>query len=112
MIEFDISYVEKRDTRVCSGAVAVIIDRVLLKVYHIMSLRTDNSGRISVELRSYKGPPIKLGDGSEIKTGDVAVELHLNGGWFKERHKLNPKLPPSSFEVMYCFAQDLSFLAE
>ena len=47
-----------------------LIDRILLKVYHIMPLRTDNSGLISVELRSYKGPSFKLGDGSEIKTGD------------------------------------------
>jgi hypothetical protein len=67
---------------------------------------------MSFYLRHYKGPTKVLNDGSEVKTGDTIMELHLNNAWFKRRRKLNLKASQSPREILYCSAQDLQFLAQ
>jgi hypothetical protein len=63
-------------------------------------------------LHRYKGPARVLNDGSEVKTGDTIVELHLNNAWFKRRRNLNLSASQSPREFLGCFAQDLRFLAQ
>ena len=87
-----------------------VIDRLLIMRYHIKPVRTD--GIISVELRRYKGRPIMLGDGSKVKAGDTITELHLNSAWFRKRRKLSLAVSDLHWEVLHCFAKDLSYLAE
>jgi hypothetical protein len=67
---------------------------------------------MSFRLHHYKGPTRVLNDGSEVKTGDTIMELHLNNAWFKRRRKLNLKASQSPREFLGCFAQDLHFLAQ
>jgi hypothetical protein len=67
---------------------------------------------MSFNLRHYKGPTRVLNDGSEVKTGDTIMELHLNSTWFKGRRNLNLNTSQSPWEILGCFAQDLHFLAQ
>ena len=85
-----------------------VIDRLLIMGCHIKPLRSD--GIIGVESRRYKGRPIKLSDGSEVRRGDTIIELHLNSAWFRKRRKMSLTAP--IWEVLHCFAKDLSYLAE
>jgi hypothetical protein len=80
--------------------------------YHIRPLQADGSSIMSFHLRHYKGPTRVLNDGSEVKTGDTIMELHLNNTWFKRRRKLNLSVSQSPREILGCFAQDLHFLAQ
>ena len=89
-----------------------VVDRLLRAIYHIRSLKADGSSIIHFNLRHYKGPTRVLNDGSEVKTGDTIIELHLNNAWFKKRRKLNIKASQSPREILDCFAQDLHFLAQ
>jgi hypothetical protein len=89
-----------------------VIDRLLRSIYHIKPLKTDGSGIICYDLRRYKGPIRILNDGSEVRTGDTIIELHLNNDWFKRRRKLNLRASQSPREFLGCFAQDLHFLAQ
>ena len=89
-----------------------VADRLLRAIYHIRPLKADGSGIICFDLRRYKGPIRVLNDGSEVKTGDAIMELHLNNAWFKRRRKLNLRASQSPREGLGCFAQDLHFLAE
>lgn len=88
-----------------------VIDKILRMIYHIKPLRADGNGVTCFELRRYHGRPIRLDDGSEIKTGDKIIELHMNNAWFRKRHKLNLKASHLTWEVLGCFVQDLNFLA-
>lgn len=89
-----------------------VIDKLLRMVYHIRPLRADDSGVICLELRHYKGPPVILSDGTEVKAGDKIIELHLNNSWFKQRRKLNQEASSLPWEVLGRFEQDFNFLAE
>ncbi len=89
-----------------------VADRLLRVIYHIRPLKAGDSGIIRFNLRRYKGPTKILNDGSEVKTGDTIVELHLNNAWFKGRRKLNLRASQSPREVLGCFAQDLHLLAQ
>jgi hypothetical protein len=89
-----------------------VADRLLRVMEHIRPLRADDSGIIRFSLRRYKGPTRKLNDGSEVKTGDTIIELHLNNAWFTRRRNLNLKASQSPREFLGCFAQDLCFLTE
>jgi hypothetical protein len=89
-----------------------VVDRLLRAIQHIRPLKADDSGIMRFNLRRYKGPVKVLNDGSEVKTGDMIIELHLNNAWFKGRRKLNLKVPQAPREFLGCFAQDLHFLAQ
>ncbi|NWF78319.1 MAG: hypothetical protein HXY36_07010 [Chloroflexi bacterium] len=89
-----------------------VIGKLLLVIYGIKNLKADGSSIISFHLRRYKGPIKVLNDGSEVKTGDTIMELHLNNAWFKRRRKLNLKASQSLRETLGCSAQDLHFLAQ
>lgn len=89
-----------------------VVDRLLRTIYHIKPLKADGSGIICFDVRRYKGPSRILNDGSEVRTGDTIIELHLNNTWFKGRRKLNLKASQSPREFLSCFAQDLRFLAQ
>jgi hypothetical protein len=89
-----------------------VIDRLLRVVHHIKPLKTDGSSIVSLDIRHYKGPTRVLNDGSEVKTGDTVIEVHLNNAWFKRRRKLNIKASQSPREVLGRFEQDLQFLAQ
>jgi hypothetical protein len=89
-----------------------VVDRLLRVIYHIRPLKDDYSGIICFNLRHYKDPTRLLNDGSEVKTGDTIIELHLNNAWFKRRRKLNIRASQSPREFLGCFAQDLHFLAQ
>lgn len=87
------------------------IDSFLRKVYHLTPLRGSNS-ILCLKLRCYHGHPISLGDGSEVKSGDRIIELHLNSAWFKEKRRLNLRTTSLPWQVLRSFARDLSLLAE
>jgi hypothetical protein len=87
-------------------------DRFLRMVEHIRPLRADDSGIVRFSLRRYRGPTRGLNDGSEVKTGDTILELHLNNAWFTRRRNLNLKASQSAREFLGCFAEDLCFIAE
>jgi hypothetical protein len=89
-----------------------VVDRLLKVIYHIRPLKADDSGIMRFNIRHYKGPTRVLNDGSEVKTGDIIIELHLNNAWFKGRRKLNLRASQSPWELIGCFAQDLHFLAQ
>jgi len=80
--------------------------------YRIRPLKADDSGIIRFNLHHYKGPTRVLNDGSEVKTGDTIIELHLNNDWFKRRRNLNLSASQSLREILGCFEQDLRFLAQ
>jgi hypothetical protein len=63
-------------------------------------------------LRHYRSPTKVLDDGSQVKTGDTIIELHLNNAWFERGRKLNLRASQSPREFLGCFAQDLGFLAQ
>jgi hypothetical protein len=89
-----------------------VIDKLLRVIYHIKPLRAEGSSIICLDLRHYKGPTRVLNDGSEVKTGDTIIELHLNNDWFKRRRKLDIKVSQSPREILGCLEQDLRFLAQ
>lgn len=89
-----------------------VVDRFLRVVQGIKPLKADNSGIIRFSLRHYKGLTRILDDGSEVKTGDTIIELHMSNDWFKRRRRLNIKVSQSPREIMGCFEQDLRFLAQ
>jgi hypothetical protein len=89
-----------------------VADRLLRIIEHIRPLKTDYSSIICFNLRHYKGPTRLLNDGSEVKSGDRIIELHLNNDWFKRRRKLNLSASQSLREFLGCFTQDLHFLAQ
>ena len=90
----------------------LVMQKLIRMVYHVKPLRDDGNDIICVKLRRYNARPITLGDGSEIKTGDRIIELHLNNAWFKKMRKLNLKASSSLGESLHYATQDLSFLAE
>jgi hypothetical protein len=81
-------------------------------IYHIRPLKADDSGIIRFNLCHYKGPTRVLDDGSEVETGDIIIELHLNNAWFKRRRNLNLSASQSPREFLGSLAQDLHFLAQ
>jgi hypothetical protein len=89
-----------------------VADRLLRGIYRIKPLKADDSSIIRFDLRHYKGPTRVLNDGSEVKTGDTIIELHLNNDWFKKRRNLNLSASQSAREVLGCLTQDLHVLAE
>jgi hypothetical protein len=88
------------------------MDRLLRVIYHIKPLKAHHSGIVSLDTRHYKGHTVALNDGSEVKTGDTVIELHLNNAWFKRRRKLDIKASQSTREILGCLEQDLRFLAQ
>jgi hypothetical protein len=89
-----------------------VVDRLLRVIHHIRPLKADSSGIVSLDIRHYNGRTIVLNDGSEVKTGDTIIELHLNNDWFKRRRKLSIKVSQSPREILGCFEQDLRLLAQ
>jgi hypothetical protein len=89
-----------------------VVDRLLRMIYRIRPLKADDSGIIHFNIRHYKSSTKILADGSEVKTGDRIIELHLNNAWFKKRRELNLRALQSPREFLGCFAQDLQFLAQ
>jgi peptidoglycan-N-acetylglucosamine deacetylase len=89
-----------------------VADRLLRVIYHIRPLKADDSGIMRFNLCHYKGPTRVLDDGSEVKTGDIIIEIHLNNAWFKRRRNLNLSASQSPREFLGCLAQDLHFLAQ
>ncbi|MGA8849337.1 MAG: hypothetical protein WB564_05890 [Dehalococcoidia bacterium] len=89
-----------------------VADRILRVIYRIRPLKGDDSSIIRFNLYHYKDSTKVLNDGSEVKTGDTIIELHLNNDWFKRRRNLNLNAPQSPREFLGCFAQDLHLLAQ
>jgi hypothetical protein len=89
-----------------------VADRLLRLIYRIRPLKADDSSIIRFNLCHYKGPTRVLDDGSEVKTGDIIIELHLNNDWFKGRRKLNLSASQSPREFLGSLAQDLQLLAQ
>ena len=89
-----------------------VADRLLRLIYHIRPLKADDSGIMRFNLCHYKGPTRVLDDGSEVKTGDIIIELHLNNTWFKRRRNLNLSASQSPREFLGSVAKDLCLLAQ
>jgi len=88
------------------------IDKLLRVIRRIKPLKADSSSIISLDLRRYNSRPIMLNDGSEVKTGDIIIELHMDNAWFKSWRKLDTKASHSLWEIPWCLKQDLRFLAQ
>lgn len=89
-----------------------VVDKCLRAISQSKPVRTDDTGIIRYDLHRYKGPTKALNDGSEIKTGDTIIELHLSNAWFKRRRNLYLSASQSPREFLGCFAQDLGILAQ
>ena len=89
-----------------------VVDGLLTLIERIRPLKADDSGIVCLSLRRYRGRTRVLDDGSEAKTGDTVVELHMSNDWFKRRRKLNLRISQSPWEILGCFEQDLRFLAQ
>jgi len=89
-----------------------VADRLLRATHHIRPLKADDSGIIRFSLYHYKGSSKVLDDGSEVKTGDTIMEVHLNNEWFKRRRNLNLSASQSPREFLGYFAQDLRLIAQ
>lgn len=89
-----------------------VVDKCLRAISQSKPVRTDDTGIIRYDLHRYKGPTKALNDGSEIKTGDTIIELHLSNTWFKRRRNLYLSASQSPREFLGCFAQDLGILAQ
>ncbi len=89
-----------------------VVDKCLRAISQSKPVRTDDTGIIRYDLHRYKGPTKALNDGSEIKTGDTIIELHLSNAWFKRRRNLYLSPSQSPREFLGCFAQDLRILAQ
>jgi hypothetical protein len=89
-----------------------VADRLLRLIYHIRPLKADDSGIMRFNLCHYKGLTRVLDDGSEVKTGDIIIELHLNNAWFKRRRNLNLSASQSPREFLGSVAKDLCLLAQ
>jgi hypothetical protein len=87
-----------------------LIDYLLCRYHHIKPL-CGGGGIMAIELRHYYKNTLTLADGSEIRTGDTILELHMNNHWFKERRKLNLTISQLTPQILASFAQDLSILA-
>lgn len=89
-----------------------VADKFLRVIYRIRPLKDDDSGIIRFNLRHYKGTTRVLNDGSEVKTGDTIIEVHLSNDWFKRRRNLNLKASQSPREFLGYLVQDLHLLAQ
>lgn len=78
----------------------------------IKPLRKDKTGIINIELRRYRGRPLHLDDGGEIKPGDLLIELHLNNAWVVHRRKAANSLAEATWEFASAFSDDLKYLAQ
>jgi len=78
----------------------------------IKPLRKDKLGTINVELRQYRGRPLELDDGSEIKHGDLVIELHLNNAWVVHQRKAANSPAEVFWELTSAFSDDLKYLAQ
>lgn len=87
------------------------VDKLLRAIYHIKPLKADGSGTFCLQLRRYRGPTRVLDDGSEVRSGDKIIELHLNNAWFKSRRKLSLTASQSPPEFLGCLTQDLRLIA-
>ena len=73
-------------------------------ICRIKPLKADGSSIISIELRRYNGHHITLDDGSNIKTGDQIIEIHLNSTWFKRRCEERIEARQLPWITLHCFA--------
>jgi hypothetical protein len=89
-----------------------VVDRLLTLVGHIKPLTADGRGIIRISLHRYKGPTRVLNDGSDVRSGDTVIELHMSNDWFKRRRQLNLRISQSPWEILNCFEQDLRLLAQ
>jgi hypothetical protein len=89
-----------------------VVDKCLRTISRTKPVRADGSGIIRFGIHCYKGPTKLLNDGSEVKSGDRIIELHLENAWFKRRRTLYLSVPRSLREFLSCFAQDLRILAQ
>ena len=89
-----------------------VIDKCLRTISRTKPVRVDGSGIIRFNIHRYKGPTKLLNDGSEVKSGDRIIELHLDNAWFRKRRNLYLSVLQSPQEFLGCFAQDLQILAQ
>ena len=89
-----------------------VVDKCLRTISRTKPVRADGSGIIRFNIHRYKGPTKLLNDGSEVKSGDRIIELHLDNVWFKRRRNLYLSVLQSPQEFLGCFAQDLQILAQ
>jgi hypothetical protein len=64
-------------------AILPAINKVHTVVLGIKPL--ERNSVICIETRRYRGSPIKLEDGCEIRPGDPVIKLHFNDAWMAER---------------------------
>ncbi len=89
-----------------------VVDKCLRTISRTEPVRADGNGIIRFNIHCHKGPTKLLNDGSEIKSGDRIIELHLDNAWFKRRRNLYLSVLQSPQEFLGCFAQDLQILAQ
>jgi len=88
------------------------IDKLLKAIRGIKPLKADSNSIISLNFRRYNSRPVTLDDGSEVKTGDTIIELHMDNAWFKNWRKRDTKASHSLWEIPRQLKQDLYLLAE
>ena len=88
-----------------------LIDGLLRRCHHMLPV-PGGSGIIFVEVRRNDAHTVTLTDGSQIKVGDMILEIHINNNWFKQRHKLNLTTSRVARDMLVSFAHDLGILAK
>jgi len=89
-----------------------VVDKCLRTISRTKPVRADGRGIIRFNIHGYKGPTKLLNDGSEVKSGDKIMELHLDNAWFRRRRNLYLSVTQSPQEFFGCFTQDLQILAQ
>ena len=88
------------------------MDSLAIRFLNLKPLRRDTIGTINIRIRRYRGSPVSLECGTEVNTGDLLVELHLNNAWFLHQRKIAASFTSPTWALASAFADDLRYLAK
>ncbi len=86
------------------------IDRLAIRFLNLKPLRQDKISPISIRIKPHRGHCVKLENNTEIKPGDLVIELHFNNIWFAQQKKIASSFI-SPIWAITALADDLRYLA-
>lgn len=87
------------------------VDSLAMRFLNLKPLRADKIGALNVRIRRYQGRFVRLQCGTEIKPGDLLIELHLNNAWFLRYKKTVGSFSSPAWAFASALAADLRYLA-
>jgi len=88
------------------------VDSLAIRFLNLKPLRRDTIGTINIRIKRYRGRSIRLECGTEIKPGDLLIELHLNNAWFLHQRKIAASFTSQAWALVSAFTDDLRYLAK